>query len=85
MAKPICVIYYNPEVLIPNGRIPSVDEINGLFEHRFQDYNTFAFPSSQSNDGSCEDVRFEVFNADKMDEIALEEFKKEILETLLVV
>ena len=86
MAKPICVVYYNPYVMggfDEKGTGLMVD-INKAFEKRLPDYHVLAFPSTQSADGSCEDVRFEVFNAENMDTTSLEEFKKDILETLLV-
>lgn len=85
MAKPICVVYYLPDALGGKaGVIPSIVEVNKLFENKFPDYHVFAFPSYQAAEGNARDIELEVFNADNMAETSLEEFKKEILETLLV-
>lgn len=83
MAKPICVVYYLPDALSIGGNVPDIGKINGMFEGRFPDYHVFAFPSYLSFNGSCDDIRMKVYNAENMDTTSLEEFKKEIMETLM--
>ncbi len=84
MAKPICVMYFNPEIDLGNGRKPIIHDMNEMIEAKFPNYHTIALPSHQSMDGSCEEIRFEVFNSDKLEDTSFEEFKKELLENLLV-
>lgn len=85
MAKPICVCYFNPDLPFrKGGRDTNVSEMNDMIEKRFPDYHTIALPSFRSMDGEVEEIRFEVFNADKVDEISFNQFKEEILKTLLV-
>lgn len=83
MAKPICVMYYNPEVLRGKMVNTGLEEMNNFIKDKLPDYHTFAFPSSQSNDGSCDDIRFEVFNAENMEAIPIEQFKEQLLSIYL--
>lgn len=86
MAKPICVVYYYPENLAgAGGKIPSIYDMNEVIERKFSDYHTLAIPSTQSLDGSCEDLRVQVYNSENATEIDFDQFKKEILESLAAV
>lgn len=75
MAKPICVIYYLPEALFPSGRVEPVSEVNSMFRDWLPDYYTIAIPSRQSLDGSCEDLRLQVFHEKDFTEIQYQELK----------
>lgn len=81
MAKPILVVYYLPEAVLPNGNISNV-RMNEAIEERFTDYHTIALPSRLSIEEPIEDIRFKVLNVDKMNVIDFEEFKKIIIETV---
>ena len=82
MAKPICVIYYFPESLVGRGKLPTISEMNEFFEKKFLDYYTLAIPSYQSADGSCEDLRLQVFHEKDFTEIQYAELKKLIEDSL---
>jgi len=81
--KPICVIYYLPDALAgKGGLIPSIYEMNEMFKKTFTDYHTLAIPSYLSADGSCEDVRLEVFHPKNFTPIQFEELEKLIKEAV---
>jgi len=81
--KPICVIYYLPEIMSPpSGKMYSVYEVNEMFRNIFTDYFTFAIPSHLSADGSCEDVRLEVFHPKDFTPIQFKELEKLIKEAV---
>jgi hypothetical protein len=74
--KPIVVVYYLPEAISPpSGRIIPVYEVNTEVRNLFPDYLTLAVPSRMSLDGSCEDIRLEVFHPKDFTEIQYEELK----------
>lgn len=77
-AKPICVMYYLPDAILGL----SVREINENMQLKFSDYHFLALPSCQSADGSCEDVRLEVYHAKDFTESNYEELKNLILAQL---
>lgn len=83
MPKPILVVYYLPEVVQPNGDVDSV-KMNETIAERFPDYHTIALPSRLSIEGDCEDIRFLVLNADKMEPIEFQDFKNQILEAIKI-
>ena len=75
-AKPICVIYYLPEAMASaSGKMSTVYEVNSMFRDIFTDYHTLAIPSRLSSDGSCEDIRLEVFHPKDFTEVNYEELK----------
>jgi hypothetical protein len=83
MAKPICVIYYFPTALASgSGREPDIYKVNEMFREMFPDYHVLAIPSNQSADGSCEDIRLQVFHEKDFTEIQYEELKKLITESI---
>ncbi len=81
--KPIAVVYYLPELLSrPGGNMVSVYEVNEIFRDMLPDYYTLAVPSHLSADGSCEDIRLEVFYEKDFTPIQYEELKKLVLDSL---
>lgn len=81
MAKPICVIYYLPEIMF-TSRPSSMYEVNEMFRNWFPEYYTLAIPSHLSVDGSCENIRLQVFHEKDFTEIQYTELKK-IIEDLI--
>jgi hypothetical protein len=82
-AKPICVMYYLPDAIAGgSGQIPDIGKINDFMQAKFSDYHFLAVPSNQSADGSCEDVRIEVYHAKDFTESNYEELKQLILTQL---
>lgn len=77
--KPIVVIYYLKESLSPTT---SIREVNEMMMERFPDYHTLAVPSRMSLDGSCEDLRLEVFHPKDFTEIQFEALKVKVLEEI---
>lgn len=82
MAKPICVIYYLEEALSPGGNRLPIYEANEMFRAMLPDYYTLAIPSRMSLDGSCEDLRLEVFHEKDFTEIQYQELKELINNSL---
>ncbi len=75
--KPICVIYYLPDIMIGNGGLMlSIREANELFANVFPGYLTLAVPSNLSADGSCDDIRLQVFHPKDFTEMQYEEMKQ---------
>jgi hypothetical protein len=79
MAKPICVIYYNPEI---NGSPINNAQFNINMGNIMTDYHVFCIPSYMSIDGNCELIEFKVFHEKDFTEIQYEELKKIIIENL---
>lgn len=80
MAKPICVIYYNPEM---NGSMRiNHNQISESMQQKMPDYYVFCVPSYQSVDGSAEQVEFKVFHEKDFTEIQYEELKKIIVSSI---
>ncbi len=75
--KPILVLYYLPESMSPNTTVRGV---NDMMDARFPDYHTLAVPSRMSLDGSCEDIRLEVFHPKDFTEIQFQELKDMVME-----
>lgn len=77
-AKPICIIKYNTERLV-SGRTKEkqMEDVNKLFEDRFTDYLTFAFP-----DYIDELFSFEVFHPKDFTVIQYQELKSMIKEAI---
>ena len=81
--KPILLMYYLPAGFLgKGGREISATEMNDMLHERFQDYYTLAVPSNQSADGSCEDIRLQVFYEKDFTPIQYEELKKMIMDSL---
>lgn len=81
--KPIVVIYYLPNIFIgKGGREISVYEMNEIMKDLLPDYHTLAVPSNQSADGSCEDIRLQVFYEKDFTPTKYEELKKMIMDSL---
>ena len=77
---PICVIYYLPDLFIkPVGTMLPVYEVNEMMRKILEGYHVLAVPSNQSADGSCEDVRLEVFHPKDFTDIQLNELKELVL------
>ena len=76
---PIVVIYYLQEALSPTTNIR---EVNEMMMGRFPDYHTLAVPSRMSFDGSCEDLRLEVFHPKDFTEIQFQELKDMVMEEI---
>jgi hypothetical protein len=78
---PIAVIYYYPDLFqsIMGNRLKQF-EVNEMFEKRLPGYLVLAIPSGMSEDGSCEQVRLEVFHPKDFTDIQFEELKKKVLE-----
>lgn len=81
MAKPICVIYYEPETVFRNSEKPMY-EVNELFREMLPDYHTLAVPSAMSRDGSCEVLRLQVFHEKDFTEIQYAELKQLIEDSI---
>lgn len=80
VVKPICVIYYLPDLFTSAGGVMiSVYDMNKVMKEHFPDYLTLAIPSHLSSDGSCEDVRLEVFHPKDFSQIQYDELKELIL------
>lgn len=77
--KPICVIYYLPELFGAGGYDNGIVEINQMMEQKMPDYHVFAIPSTLSADGSCDDVRFKVFHPKDFTTIQYQELKDLIM------
>lgn len=83
MAKPICVIYYLPEsVSPPSGKELSISVLNQTFRDMFPEYYILAIPSQLSKDGSCEDIRLQVFHEKDFTEIQYTELKQLIEDSI---
>lgn len=81
--KPIVVIYYFPYMVLgKGGRAVHVNEMNEIMKDLFPDYHTLAVPSNQSADGSCEDIRLQVFYEKDFTPIQYEELKQMIMDSL---
>lgn len=81
--KPIILIYYLPDALvIGDSKMPNIREVNEMFQRLFPDYNVLAFPSYQSADGSCEDVRLQVFYEKDFTQIQYEYLKQLIFNSI---
>lgn len=81
--KPIVVIYYLPELLAPpSGQLQSVYQVNESFRSLFTDYHVLAIPSNLSADGSCEDIRLEVFHPKDFTAIEFIEMEKLLKEAI---
>lgn len=81
--KPIVVIYYYQELLVTNGgKKMGITEVNEIFKEMFPEYYTLAIPSNLSTDGSCEDIRLQVFYEKDFTPIQYEELKKMVQESL---
>lgn len=81
MAKPICVIYYLPEAF-GGEHLAANYRVNEVLQEKLSDYHVLAIPSRQSTDGSCEDLRLQVFHEKDFTEIQYEELKKIITESI---
>lgn len=81
MIKPICVIYYLPE-LFKNTHGPLVRDMNEAMRKIFPDYNVLAIPSKMSADGSCEDVRLQVFHPKDFTEIQFQELSDMVMKEI---
>lgn len=57
-------------------------KVNEIFKDMLPDYYTLAIPSNQSADGSCEDVRLQVFHEKDFTEIQYQELKELITNSL---
>ena len=76
MSKPIVVIYYLPDLLTESGdKLMSIAKVNEIFKDMFPEYYTLAIPSHLSADGSCEDIRLQVFYEKDFDDISYNELK----------
>ena len=80
--KPIVVIYYLPEIFNIGGRIYSNNDAWELLSKYLKDYYVFCIPSNQSLDGSCEDLRLQVFHEKDFTEIQYKELKTIIEESI---
>lgn len=81
--RPIAVIYYLPDALSTKyGREVSMYEVNEMFKKVFTDYHVLAIPSRMSIDGSCEDVRLQVFHPKDFTPIQFQELEVMIKETI---
>ena len=78
--KPILLIYYLPDIFISRGgMLQSSGEVNVNLQNKFHDYHLLAVPSNQSEDGSCEDVRVQVFHPKDFTEIQFQELKDMVM------
>jgi hypothetical protein len=73
MAKPICVVYYNPEM---NGNRINRSEINNSLSNMMPDYYVFCIPSWKSEDGSAEALELKVYYEKDFTEIQYNELKE---------
>lgn len=80
--KPICVVYYLPDLLTTNGEIKNVGHVNEALKNMFPDYYVLAVPSHQSADGSCEDIRLQVFYEKDFTEIQFQELQTLIINSI---
>lgn len=78
MPKPICVIYYLPEI-IGNG---NNSDMNKHLSEMMPDYHVFCIPSNMSLDGSCESLEFKVFYDKDFTDIQYLQLEKMIAESL---
>lgn len=76
MAKPICVIYYYPEI---NGNRIDNSELNISMSKVMTDYYVFCVPSYRAEDGSQESLEFKVYHEKDFTEIQYAELKEIIL------
>jgi hypothetical protein len=81
MAKPICVVYYEPKVLSRTGNDVSVSEMNKHLGYKFDDYHVLAIPFDNS-DGEKEDLYLQVFHEKDFTEIQHTELKELIIAAL---
>lgn len=79
MAKPIVIVYYLPQAV---GPMPSIHQLNEGLRERFPDYHVLAIPSNRSTDGSCEDIRLQVFHEKDFTDIQYNELKQLITDSL---
>lgn len=83
MSKPIIIVYYFPDLLTKaGGKLLPIYEVNKMFIDKFPDYHVLAIPSHLSIDGSCEDVRLEVFHEKDITEVTFQELKDHVLATI---
>ena len=77
MSKPIAVVYYLHDVFHTNGgRLISMTEMNETLSKILPDYNVLAIPSYLSVDGSCENLRLQVFYDKDFTPIQYQELKQ---------
>lgn len=79
MAKPICVIYYNPDMGVT---AISHHEISAAMEVKMPDYHVFCVPSYKSIEGDAELVEFKVFYDKDFTDIQYLQLEKMIAESL---
>lgn len=75
MAKPICVVYYNPEAIFGNGETASAYKVNEVFQDKFPDYYVLCVPSYKSVEGEAEMIELKVFYEKDFVETKYEELK----------
>lgn len=79
--KPICVLYYLAESLgFDDGS--GMAKMNEALQSKMSDYHVLCIPSRQSLDGSCEDVRLQVFHPKDFTEIQFQELKDMVMEEI---
>ncbi len=83
MAKPICVVYYEPTFGHSSQVQITITDANKMFEDRFPDYHVLAIPSYKSLEGDAEMVEIKVHNADNIPETEIEKLKEDILSILV--
>jgi hypothetical protein len=85
-AKPIAIIYYSPYLFGDGkGEVVDIAKMNSLMIEKFPDYHVLAIPSNLSHDGSCEDVRLEVFHPKdftSLEFIEMEKLLKQAIEEI---
>lgn len=81
--KPILLIYYLPDLFTKSGgKLQHVSDVNINMQGKFNDYHVLAIPSQQSADGSCEDVRLQVFHPKDFTEIQFQELRDMVIKEI---
>lgn len=75
MAKPICVVYYNPQVLFCDAEPESIYNVTKVFQDKFPDYYVLCVPSYKSVEGEAEMIELKVFYEKDFVETKYEELK----------
>lgn len=76
--KPIMLMYYLKDI----APTTSVYDINKVFQDKMPDYHVLCCPSKMSLDGSCEDIRLEVFHPKDFTDIQFEELKEMVMDEI---